>query len=886
MNLPQTCSLSLSSPEHERMADAASATRWQRWGPYLSERQWGTVREDYSEHGNAWEYFPHDHARSRAYRWGEDGLAGFSDDQQRLCLGLALWNGHDPILKERLFGLTNSQGNHGEDVKELYYYLDATPSHSYLEMLYKYPQTAFPYGRLLEENRARGIASEEFEVIDTGVFDDNRYFDVFVEYAQAAPGDILMAITVYNRGDHAAALHVLPQVWFRNTWSWSNAAVRPRLGVHAPGELELDHPTLGRRFCHFDGSPEILVCENETNIARLYGIGAVQRPYKDSIDRYVVQGDHGAVSTDGRGTKAAAWYCCDVAAHGKVSFRMRLGTARGAAPFSDFDDLLAARRAEADTYYDILQHDITDPDRRRVQRQAFAGMIWSKQFYYFDIPEWLAGDELQPPPPSARRRQRNWDWAHLNNADIISMPDKWEYPWYAAWDLAFHCIPLAYLDAHFAKAQLILLTREWYMHPNGQIPAYEWAFGDVNPPVHAWATWRVFQIDRNQRGDVGDLEFLERVFHKLILNFTWWVNRKDAEGRNVFQGGFLGLDNIGVFDRSAELPTGGHIDQADGTSWMAMYSLNLMRIALELARHNHVYEDIATKFFEHFLHIAEAMAHIGEDGVGLWDEQDEFFYDVLHLPGGAMVPLKVRSMVGLIPLFAVETLEPDLLTELPEFARRLEWYLDYRPDLARLVSHWEIPGRGHRRLLSLLRGRRMKRLLKRMLDETEFLSSHGIRALSRRHRDEPFTFTVNGTAMTVDYQPAESSTSVFGGNSNWRGPIWFPVNYLIIESLQKFHHYYGDEFRIECPTGSGTFMSIREVADEIARRLTRIFLADQDGRRPVYNGQPKLQNDPDFRDHVLFYEYFHGDNGRGVGASHQTGWTGLVAKLLRPRVEI
>lgn len=871
--------------EQRRLQECtATQPAWKKWGPYLSERQWGTVREDYSPHGNAWDYFPHDHARSRAYRWGEDGIAGFSDDQQRLCLAVALWNGRDPILKERLFGLTNGEGNHGEDVKELYYYLDATPTHSYLKMLYKYPQREYPYVDLLHQNRARGIGAPEYELLDTGVFDDDRYFDVFIEYARAGIDDVLMRVTVHNRGPEAAPIHLLPQLWFRNTWRWSNGVAQPRLQLADGERIVAEHPELGTYYLYAgsDDRPEFLFTDNETNTARLYGVDNVGY-VKDAIHERVVNGNEAAVNPANAGTKAAAWYRLDVPAGGSREIRLRLTNKSKTRAFADFDSTFQARVSEADEFYAALQHDMADADQRSVQRQAFAGMIWSKQFFYFDIPQWLNGDPTQIAPPSGRKHGRNWEWAHLNNADIISMPDKWEYPWYAAWDLAFHTLPLALIDPQFAKDQLVLLTREWYMHPNGQMPAYEWAFGDVNPPVHAWATWRVFQIDRKCRGDKGDLEFLERVFHKLMLNFTWWVNRKDAEGRNVFQGGFLGLDNIGVFDRSAQLPTGGHIDQADGTSWMAMYALNLMRIALELAQHNHVYEDIATKFFEHFLHIAEAMNNLGEEGIGLWDDQDKFFYDVLHTPDGRMTPLKVRSMVGLIPLFAVETLEPELLERVPEFARRLEWFLNYRPDLASLVSHWDHEGRGKRRLLSLLRGHRMKRLLKRMLDENEFLSAYGVRAISKVHESEPYAFRVDGMDLTVRYSPAESESGLFGGNSNWRGPIWFPVNFLIIESLQKFHHYYGDDFKVECPTGSGNFVTINDAADELGARLTRIFLKDENGKRPVFAQYPRLQQDPHFQDYLLFFEYFHGDIGRGVGASHQTGWTGLVAKLLKPR---
>jgi hypothetical protein len=872
------------SAERARLAEpAAAGSRWKKWGPYLSERQWGTVREDYSPYGNAWEYFPHDHARSRAYRWGEDGIAGFSDDQQRLCLGLALWNTRDPILKERLFGLTNGEGNHGEDVKEHYYYLDATPTHSYLKMLYKYPQREFPYARLVAENSSRGIGQPEYELLDTGAFDDERYFDVFVEYAQAEPDDILMQVTVFNRGPDAAPLHVLPQLWFRNTWSWKPGTSRPRLCAGAHRTVEATHAKLGTFYLHAEGAPiGTLFADNESNPARLWGDTTKSGHWKDAFHERVVHNRVAAVNPQQQGTKAALWYELQIPPRARAQLRLRLAPHASPNAFADFERIFKERVAEANEFYAQLQHGMPSADARNVQRQAFAGLIWSKQFFYFDVPEWLAGDPSQPAPAADRRRGRNREWLHLNNADIISMPDKWEYPWYAAWDLAFHCIAFAHLDVQFAKEQLLLLTREWYMHPNGQIPAYEWAFGDVSPPVHAWAALRVFQIDRKQSGN-ADLEFLERVFHKLMLNFTWWVNRKDAEGRNVFQGGFLGLDNIGVFDRSATLPTGGHIDQADGTSWMAMYALNLMRIALELAQHNHVYEDIATKFFEHFLHIAAAMNNMGQEGIGLWDEADEFFYDVLHLPDDTITPLKVRSMVGLIPLFAVETLEPELLDALPDFRRRLQWFLHYRPELAALVSHWDVPGRGHRRLLSLLRGHRMKRLLERMLDETEFLSSYGVRALSRVHAEQPYVFRHQGMDLTVGYRPAESDTELFGGNSNWRGPIWFPVNFLIIESLQKFGHYYGDDLKIECPTDSGHFVTIDAAANELAARLTRIFLKDERGLRPVYGTDARLQSDPHFRDYVLFYEYFHGDSGRGVGASHQTGWTGLVAKLLMPR---
>jgi Mannosylglycerate hydrolase MGH1-like glycoside hydrolase domain len=871
--------------EEKRLGEPAS-TGWKDWGPYLSDRQWGTVREDYSPGGTAWDSFSHDHSRSRAYRWGEDGMFGISDSQQNLCFAVAFWNGRDPILKERLFGLTNSEGNHGEDCKERYYYLDAAPTHSYLKALYKYPQREYPYSWLVEENRRRGKDVPEFELIDTGAFDDDRYFDAFVEYAKGSPHDILIKITIHNRGPEQAEVHVLPHLWFRNTWSWGASSGKPTLTLDGHHQAVVAQGgEIGTYHLYRDGDAPWLFTENDTNTRRLFGMHT-DGYFKDAFHEYVVNGNEAAVNPHQRGTKAAAHYRFDIPARGQVVVRLRLSAEGHAKPFSDFDVAFDERRCEADEFYDYLQQGMGD-DQRLVQRQALAGMIWSKQFFYYDVRTWLNGDPGQPAPPSERRRGRNNEWIHLTNADVISMPDKWEYPWYAAWDLAFHTIALSLVDSEFAKEQLVLLTRSWYLHPNGQLPAYEWAFGDVNPPVHGWAAWRVFQIDRQKRRrtnphDHGDLEFLERVFHKLMLNFTWWVNRKDAGGRNIFQGGFLGLDNIGVFDRSAPLPTGGYINQADGTSWMAMYSLNLMRIALELAQHNHVYEDAATKFFQHFLHIAEAMTSRNE-GLGLWDDDDGFFYDELNLPDGQVLPLKLRSMVGLIPLFAVETLEPDLCAKVPLFSQRLDWFFTTRPELAALVSRWNEPGKGERRLMSLLRGSRMKKLLKRMLDETEFLSDYGVRAISRYHHDHPYTFDWSGQRFSVEYQPGESTSGLFGGNSNWRGPIWMPVNYLIIESLQKFHHYYGDDFKIECPTGSGRFLTIDEVASELATRLSRLFLRNADGKRPVFGENAKVQNDPHFRDYILFHEYFHGDTGRGVGASHQTGWTGLVAKLLQPR---
>jgi hypothetical protein len=874
--------------EHERLQELRLGhAKWRMWGPYLSDRQWGTVREDYSADGDAWNYLPHDHARSRAYRWGEDGLAGVSDNEQRICLALGLWNGRDPILKERLFGLTNAEGNHGEDVKELYWHLDATPTHSYLKMLYKYPQAAFPYDQLKEENARRGRDSPEFELIDTGLFDDDRYFDVFVEYAKSGPEDLLMQVTAWNRGPETAELHLLPQAWFRNTWSWRPNEPKPIISRLDAGSLRLHHIDGRKYFLTAEGSPTFLFTENETNAPRLFGEKRAGY-FKDAFHDYLVLGNAAATNPHGTGTKAAACYRLTIAPGEAATVRVRLANHQG--PL-DFGAVLEQRRREADEFYADLQKGIADADARLVQRQAFAGLIWSKQYYHYNVPDWLRGDSAQPKPPAERFRGRNHDWLHLNNSEIISMPDKWEYPWYAAWDLAFHTVPFALIDVDFAKDQILLMTREWYMHPNGQLPAYEWNFNDSNPPVQAWAAWRVFQIDRRKHGG-NDIGFLERVFHKLMLNFTWWVNRKDAQGRNVFQGGFLGLDNIGVFDRSAPLPIGGHMNQADGTAWMAMYCLNLMRIALELALHNRAYEDIASKFFEHFLQIAQAMTNVGGNpetggcefsGVGLWDDEDGFYYDELELPDGKIHKFKVRSIVGLIPLFAVETLEPHVLDKLPDFKRRLEWYLSHRRDLAQLVSQWHEPGLGERRLLSLLRGHRMKLLLKRILDETEFLSDYGVRALSKHHREHPYTFKCDGHLLTVAYEPAESHSGIFGGNSNWRGPIWFPVNFLIIESLQKFHHYYGPEFRVECPTGSGRMLNLLEISRELTRRLSRLFLRDAQGRRPLLGNNDKLQNDPHFRDYLPFPEYFDGDTGRHAGAARQTGWTALIAKLLQPR---
>jgi hypothetical protein len=865
----------MATAEGQRLQQVKRGVGWRRWGPYLSERQWGTVREDYSAGGEAWDYLPHDHARSRAYRWGEDGLAGFGDERLRWCLGLALWNGHDAILKERLFGLTNAEGNHGEDVKEHYCYLDGTPTHSYMRMVYKYPQAAFPYRRLVEENASRGKHDREFELHDTGVFSGHAYFDVFVEYAKADTDDILMRITVHNRSAADATLHVLPQFWARNTWSWADGQQRPRIKLLEDGGLLALRE--GVRDMRLDADPvdEILFCENETNVSRLFGV-AGDGPFKDGIGAYIVDGDKNAVRRN-EGSKVAFHRRMELPAGASGTMRVRLRPAHDDVAIERFDEVMARRRTEADEFYQALQANITSADERLVQRQALAGMLWSKQFYYFDVARWLAGDPRQPKPPSSRTR--NSEWRHLNNADIVSMPDTWEYPWYAAWDLAFQAVTFALIDAEFAKEQILLLTRDWCMHPNGQLPAYEWAFGDVNPPVHAWAALRIFRADADATG-IADTVFLERVFHKLLLNFTWWVNRKDAGGRNIFQGGFLGLDNVGVFDRSAPLPTGGTIDQSDGTAWMAMYALNMMRIAIELALTNPAYEDLASKFFEHFLSIAEAMTNMGGCGVGLWDTEDEFYYDVLSLPDGRKMPLRLRSIVGLIPIFAVEVLEPDVFRRLPAFAARTRWFLKNRPGMADQVSRWSQAGVGDRNLLSLLRGHRLKCLLRRALDAHEFLSDYGIRSLSKAHQAAPYVLQVDGGCYEIGYEGAESQRGLFGGNSNWRGPVWFPVNMLLVEALRVFHSYYGNDFTVECPVGSGRFLSLAAVADELAARLVRLFLCGPDGKRPFWGDDEQAASDPLFRDQLMFHEHFDGDTGRGLGAPHQTGWTGLVACLI------
>jgi len=877
-----------STAEGVRLAeDAARQKNWKRWGPYLSERQWGTVREDYSPDGAAWHYFPHEHARSRAYRWGEDGLLGITDRQNRLCFALALWNGKDPFLKERLFGLTGPQGNHGEDVKELYWYLDATPTSSYLKALYRYPQREFPYQQLVQENARRSRQDGEYELADTGVLDGERYFDVEVEYAKASPEDILVRLTLTNRGDRAAPLALLPTLWFRNHWSWGRASEEhgPKPVLRASGELalEAEHDELGRFTLAAEagprcGKPEWLFTDNETNLERLWSAPGASPHVKDAFHEYVVAGRREAVNPARTGTKAAALYRLELAPGERVVVRLRLSAVDEAPPQPfgpEFDALFRTRRAEADAFYAERIPATLTPAERAVARQAYAGLLWSKQFYHYVVPHWLEGDPHHPAPPAERKSGRNADWGHLYNRDVISMPDKWEYPWYAAWDLAFHMLPFARIDPDFAKGQLELFLREWYMHPNGQIPAYEWALSDVNPPVHAWAAWRVYK--KSGKSGARDLEFLKKVFHKLLLNFNWWVNRKDKHGKHIFAGGFLGLDNIGVFDRSAPLPSGGALDQADGTAWMAFYCGTMLSIALELARHDASYEDLASKFFEHYVSIVDAMNSLG--GTGLWNEEDGFYYDVLHLPD-RNVPLRVRSLVGLIPLIAVEILEKDTIARLPGFEKRMRWFLENRKDLARHIGYLECSAWHGHELLSIPSRERLERVLARMLDEREFLSPHGIRSLSRVHEQEPYVLALEGREYRVDYAPGESTTTLFGGNSNWRGPIWFPINFLLIEALERYAHFYGDALTVECPTGSGKRMTLDQVARELATRLVGLFLPDASGARPCHGGDERYRSAPHWKDLVLFHEYFHAETGRGLGASHQTGWTALVASLL------
>jgi hypothetical protein len=899
--------------EQQRVAENNQDERWHLWGPYLAERAWGTVREDYSANGDAWNYFSHDQARSRAFRWGEDGIGGISDFKQRLCLAFAFWNGRDPFLKERLFGVTGPQGSHGEDVKEVYFYTDCTPTHSYMRMLYRYPQARFPYEELVAANYDRPKQAPEPELWDTGILRERRYFDIVLEYAKVDPDDFFISVTATNRGPEPAELHVLPTLWFRNTWAWGRDDRRCMLRASSDlaercPTIQANHPALGDYTLHCKGASELLFTDNETNSERLFSAPSRNQFVKDGINDFIVHGRKEAVNPERVGTKAAAHYPFTIGPGESKTARLwfgRVGEAKEEEPsgepgriprpvclpvleqdaFEQFEVVMRARKREADEFYAALEPSCLSDEHRLIHRQALAGMLWSKQFYYYIIEDWLEGDPGQPAPPEQRKAGRNSEWRHLYNERVMSMPDKWEYPWYAAWDLAFHCIPLALVDPLFAKGQLDIILREWYQHPSGKVPAYEWNFDDVNPPVLGWAAWRVYKIEEKQTGK-GDRDFLETVFHKLLIAFTWWVNRKDSKGKNIFQGGFLGLDNIGVFDRSAPLPGGGYLEQSDGTSWMGMFCLNLMRMALELARENPVYENIATKFFEHFLGIAGAMNNLGGQGIGLWDEPDEFYYDVLHMPDGRYLPLRVRSLVGLMPLLAVETIEPELLDAMPGFKERLEWYLENRPDLASLISRWHDPGAGDRRLIAITRGHRMKCLLRRMLNPDEFLSDYGVRSLSKAHAEHPYVLrSEDGSERVVRYDPGESQTNIFGGNSNWRGPIWLPINYLLIESLQKSYHYYGDDFKVECPTGSGVFLTLNEIADELSNRLIRLWTRDGNGARPFERASGDALSAEHDRDLYWFHEYFHGDTGAGLGATHQTGWTGLVAKLIQQQGE-
>lgn len=879
------------TPEHERLeAHRTRTVNWKEWGPYLAERAWGTVREDYSRTGGAWDYFPHDHARSRVYRWNEDGLAGISDRHQHLCFALALWNGHDRLLKERLFGLSGPEGNHGEDVKEYYYYLDNTPTHSYMKMLYKYPQEAFPYDQLVRENRSRGLNDPEYELIDTGIFDHDHYFDVFVEYAKNDPKDLLIQITVVNRSSDVATCTVLPTLWYRNTWSWGYPAgpmddtpTTPTI-AQVPGAtqvtLRASHPTSGTYYLYAEGDPASLFTNNETNRERLFRTPNISPYVKDAFHRAVIQGEISAVNPAAEGTKAALRYDVELAGHATAVLRLRLSEHSQDTPFAGFEATFAQRKHEADVFYGAVQNPALTPEEKSIQRQAAAGLLWTKQLYYYDVEQWLKGDPGQPAPPPERKHGRNQQWESLVNFDIISMPDKWEYPWYASWDLAFHCMALAPIDPDFAKRQLLLMTREWYMHPNGQLPAYEWEFCDANPPVHAWASKMVYRIDALQTGQ-EDRKFLESVFHKLLLNFTWWVNQKDRDGRNVFQGGFLGMDNISLFDRSHPLPVGGQIDQSDGTAWMAFYCIVMMKFALALSRDNPIYQDSATKFFEHFLRIARAMSYRGDRAYSLWNEEDGFFYDALHLASGEIVPLKIRSLVGLLPLLAVEVLEPELLDAMPVFKRRLQWFVKKQPVLSMNLSHRTTAEGGHRSMIALVSEQQLRRILATMLDENHFLSPYGLRSLSKFHEKHPFIFSIEGKTFSIRYEPAESETGMFGGNSNWRGPIWFPVNFLIISALRQYHDFYGDTIKVDFPTGSGVQMNLAEIADQLSRRLISLFVRNKDGIRPCDGTETKFQQDPHWRNYLQFCEYFHGDTGKGLGASHQTGWTGLIALLLQ-----
>ncbi|APS00369.1 MGH1-like glycoside hydrolase domain-containing protein [Pajaroellobacter abortibovis] len=864
----------LTHEEKRLLQSNARVLHWKKWGPYLSERAWGTIREDYSAQGDAWHFFPHEHARYKAYRWNEDGLGGICDRRQLICFAVSLWNRKDPILKERLFGLAGPEGNHGEDVKELYYYLDNTPTHSYMSYLYKYPQEEFPYADLVKTNSQRSRSAPEYHIQDTGIWDQGRYFDVYIEYAKVNVEDILIRIRILNRGPEEAWIDVLPTLWFRNTWTWKLNIARPELRKIDEQTIHVEHPERGNYWFYFKKASLLLFTENETNCARLYGTPNPQPYVKDAFHSYLIEKNEASVNPLNRGTKTAAHYPLLIPPGEEAVIQLRLSQAPHHSPFAGFDNLFKQRKLEADEFYQRIIPSSLSEDATRVVRQAFSGLLWSKQFYHYVVTDWLMGDPTQHLPPKERLTGRNHSWSHLYNADVILMPDKWEYPWYAAWDLAFQCVALAPIDPDLAKEQLILLLREWYMHPNGQIPAYEWSLNEVNPPVHAWAAWRVYKIEKKRKGH-GDTLFLERVFHKLMLNFTWWVNQKDSEGNNVFEGGFLGLDNISVFDRNQPAPSGGRIEQSDGTSWMAMFCLNMLAMALELADQDPAYEDVASKFWEHFIMISHAL-----NTLGLWHDKDGFYYDMLNLPDGTRQPLQVRSMVGLIPLFAVESSNPELLEKLPSFKRRLEWFVENRPDLTRGCSDMITPGQEQRRLVAILNQEKLQRVLSRMLSTKEFLSPYGIRSLSKAYLHFPYSITIHGTIHPIGYEPAESTSAFLGGNSNWRGPVWFPVNYLIIESLQKFHHYYGDTFKVPFPTENGPLMTLREIAQQLSKRLSHIFLRNANGHRPCYGESELLQTDPHFRDHILFYEYFHGDNGKGLGASHQTGWTALVAKLL------
>ena len=864
--------------EKERLSDIT----WKKWGPYVSNREWGLVREDYSPDGDAWNYTTHDTAEAKTYRWGEEGICGICDDLQKLVFSFGFWNRKDKMVKERFFGLTNGQGNHGEDVKEYYYYLDSTPTHSYMKMLYKYPQNAFPYENLIKTNAERSKQEPEYELIDTGIFDKNEYFDIFIEYAKADDQDILIRLTIVNKSENTAPLVILPTLWFRNTWRWGYDDYMPRMNYEETNCITIQHKDLEIKNFYAEHAELSLFCDNETNNEKLYQWPNQSDYTKDGINEFVITGNSQSVNSKNMGTKAAVLIDENFKPKEEKIFKFRLTDKDLIKPFSDFDEIFSQRKVEADEFYEEIQKGINTEDEKLIQRQAFAGMLWSKMFYHYNVEKWLKGDPAQPQPPKSRDKLRNYEWKHLNNEHIISMPDKWEYPWYATWDLAFHTISFAMIDPDFAKHQLKLFLFEWYMHPNGQLPAYEWDFNDVNPPVHAWAVFRVFKIDE-YLNEKPDLQFLESAFQKLLMNFTWWVNKKDNNGNNIFEGGFLGLDNIGVFDRNTPLPDGEHLEQSDGTSWMAMFALNMMRIALELALYNKVYEEMAIKFFEHFLAIANSLANMGDECFSLWDDEDEFFYDALSFGEKEHMYLRIRTIVGLIPMFAVEVIDDEMIENLPNFKKRMQWVLDNKPELAALVSHWEVKGEDSKHLLSLLRGHRLKRLLHRMLNPEEFLSDFGVRALSKEYEENPFHLHLNGKDYSVQYTPAESDSRLFGGNSNWRGPVWFPINFLIIESLQRFFFYYSPDFLVECPTGSGNYLNLDQIADELSKRLANIFLQDKNGKRP-FNGQyPRFQTDPDFKDYILFYEYFHGDNGRGVGASHQTGWTGLIAKILMPR---